>query len=76
MTSIDPSQNASPDIEPERGAYLQSLADTSPHKVAQQRLAMPGPRMSAEHQMPSREMNEPATSSTQVGGDMPRPKMT
>ncbi len=76
MTISDESQQAARDMEPEVTIYLQHRADSA-QETAQPPggHGMPGPGMSAEHQMPSREMNEPVGSITSAEGDMPHPRM-
>lgn len=72
-------QGATSDTDPEIAAYIQSrahLSEEPAQPLGRQDTPMPGPGMSAEHQMPSREMNEPSSAGTPVRGEMPRPNMT
>ena len=76
MANVDERRDVTSHTEPEMGTYLQSRADATQGVArAPQGRDMPGPGMSAEHQMPSREMNESSASPAQVKGDMPRPNM-
>jgi hypothetical protein len=64
--------------EPEMRAYLEGASSPSADATKPsepQNLAMPGSGMSAEHEMPSREMNEPAAGGPEEGGEMPHPSM-
>jgi hypothetical protein len=65
-----------PEMEPEMIMYLEHRADFQ-QEAPQPSEAhnMPGLGMSAEHQMPSREMNESSGSITKSEGDMPHPIM-
>jgi hypothetical protein len=71
------SREATSDVEPELGTYLKNRADVR-HKGVQPvgGRKMPGLGMSAEDQMPTREMNEPPARVATVKGEMPRPGMT
>ena len=76
MTSSTVGQGVTPEMEPEMITYLEHRSDFQ-HEATLPSEAhnMPGPGMSAEHQMPSREMNESSGSITKSEGDMPHPSM-
>jgi hypothetical protein len=79
VSDRDQAQDATSDVEPEMAAYVESRAHVTPkarQALERPNSPMPGPGMSVEHQMPSREMNEPSLGAGKVGGDMPRPSMT
>ena len=69
-------QGITPEMEPEMIMYLEHRADFQQETLQPSEAHnMPGPGMSAEHQMPSREMNESSGSITRSEGDMPHPSM-
>ena len=73
MSGSDQQQGPPPNIEPEMAAYQRD--HTAPrHAHAKPSVAGDAPRlgMSAEHQMPAREMNEVVGDAAIAPGEMPR----
>jgi hypothetical protein len=79
VSGTDQAEDATSDAEPEMSAYLESRAHVTPEArqlLERPNTAMPAHGMSAEHQMPSRKMNEPSPGAGKGRGEMPRPSMT